>query len=98
MPKSYLVTAVEFSGDQRPVRSGLYVRRHKQGYLVWSYFTERTKIWGSSGYFNDQGGAYRGRNFPSAAQRFKWYALPQQIPSGARVERVSGLTFRVTEA
>ena len=98
MPKSYLVTAVEFSGDQRPVRSGLYIRGHASGVLTWSYFTARTKLWGCWEFLSNPLGAYEARGDPSCAQRLTWCALPHQIPAGARIERVSGLTFRVTEA
>ena len=99
MPKSYLVTAVEFSGDQRPVRSGLYLRRMVGSErLIWGYFMDLTKLWGCWDILGNPRGAYRARSTPSCFQRLPWYALPHQIPSGARIERVSGLTFRVTEA
>ena len=98
MPRTYLVEAVEFSGDQRPVRSGLYVRKLVSGALTWSHFTARTKLWGCWEFLSNPLGAHEARNDPSSFQRLKWYALPHQIPSGARIERVSGLTFRVTEA
>ena len=99
MPRTYLVEAVEFSGDQRPVRSGMYVRRHEQKFLTWSYFKARTKLWGCWEFLmSGPMDAYECRHDPSAYQRLPWYALPHQIPAGARIERVSGLTFRVTEA
>ena len=87
-----------FSGDQRPVRTGVYMRVGAPGRksTSWSHYSARTKLWGS--YHCAPSGAYVNRTFPSAYQRIPWYALPHQIPSGARIERVSGLTFRVTEA
>ena len=102
MPKSYLVTAVAFLGDSRPTRSGLYLRRIagggiEDGSFTWSYFTARTKVWGCWSFLSEPRGAYEARTEPSFYQRLPWYALPLQIPSGARIERVSGLTFRVTE-
>lgn len=98
MPRTYLVTAVEFSGDQMPARSGMYVRMTDGGFLGWSYFTARTKLWGCWDYLSDPLGAYVARHDPSYSQRLTWYALPHKIPAGASVEHVKGLTFRVTEA
>lgn len=96
MPKSYLVTAVEFSGDQRPTRTGVYPRRNGDGEIRWSHFGTHSKSWGLLEMSATM--AYQWRGFESMRQRLKWYALPHQIPAGARIERVSGLTFRVTEA
>ena len=99
MPRTYLVEAVEFSGDQRPVRTGIYMRggpefANKQ--MWWSNFNARTKVWGCL--WRNASRARSHRAIPGMHQSLPWYALPHQIPAGARIERVSGLTFRVTEA
>lgn len=100
MPRTYLVEAVEFSGDQRPTRTGVYPRVDKSlainGGIFWSHYNARTKIWGV--YMTTPTKAHVWRDRPSRYQRLRWRALPHQIPAGARIERVSGLTFRVTEA
>ena len=97
MPKSYLVTAVEFGCDQRPTRSGVYMRRTPMFRRdVWSYFNAERKLW--SCFQRSPASAHGVRAMPSEFQRLPWFALPHQIPAGARVERVSGLIFRVTEA
>lgn len=84
-----------FSGDQRPVRSGVYLRigRPYEGSRSWSYFNARTKLWG--GYHTTPNGAYVNRTVPSAYQRLPWYALPYALPAGTRLERIEGLVFRV---
>ena len=84
-----------FSGDQRPVRSGLYMRTAPTtaALTAWSHFNARTKIW--SIFRGSQGKAYSSRDLPSAYQRLPWYALPYGLPAGTRLERIEGLVFRV---
>ena len=82
------------SGDQRPVRSGVYPRKTPEtGSSGWSYYNAKTKVWGVNSGTPD--GAYDIRGYPSAYQRLPWYALPYDLPAGARLERIEGLVFRV---
>ena len=83
-----------FSGDQRPVRSGVYPRKTPEtGSSGWSYYNAKTKVWGV--YVRCPGQAYERRRRPSRYQRLPWYALPYDLPAGARLERIEGLVFRV---
>ena len=84
-----------FSGDQRPVRTGVYMRVGAPGRksTSWSHFNARTKIWSANSGTPD--GAYDIRGCPSAYQRLPWYALPYDLPAGTRLERIEGLVFRV---